>query len=126
MKLRVGNLMKKIDGINITPLVDVLLVLLVILILLIPAFSKVIPVNIPTASTEQQRTDNKIIQLDIHANGYIYYDNGMIALTELQKKLPKGKRITLAIDKNTAYDKISPVLERLNMMQYEQVDFMVK
>lgn len=118
--------MKKIDSINITPLVDVLLVLIVILILIIPSFSKVIKVNVPTATTEQSAINNKQLQIDIHSNGYIYYNNDMILLQDLQKKLPKGKRITLAIDSQTAYNKLSPILEKLNIMQYEQIDFVVK
>lgn len=117
--------MKKIDTINITALVDVLLILVVILILIIPSFSKVIQVNIPQSQETKELHDKKSIQLDIHSNGYIYYNNSIMSLAELAK-LPKQNKISLAIDKNTAYSHISPVLERLNILGFEEVDFMVK
>lgn len=117
--------MKKIDTINITPLVDILLVLIVILILIIPSFSKVIQVNVPSAKETKNLVDKKIVQIDIHQNGYIYYNNSIMSLSDLSK-LPKSKKITLAIDKNTTYNQLSPILERLNILGFEELDFMVK
>src|SRR5690349_2781673 len=77
-----------ITDINVTPLVDVVLVLLIILMVTATAIvSKTIPVELPRASTaEQQNTPPTTLSISIDAQGKIYLDATEISLSALERR----------------------------------------
>jgi biopolymer transport protein ExbD len=76
-----------LSEINITPLVDVMLVLLVAFVITIPALTNAIHVNLPrtvnTTPPEQQRA----ITVTVDTAGTIYFDDAVVAPGDLDARL---------------------------------------
>src|SRR5882757_984700 len=74
------------SALNITPLIDVMLVLLVMMILTIPAMTHKVPIDLPVAGP----TDGKpmvIHQLDLAANGALSLDGTALSAAALPGRL---------------------------------------
>lgn len=73
--------------INITPLVDVMLVLVVALIVTAPLLSNVIKVNLPKTVATQAPEPRKPIAVSVDAQGRVYVDREQIAIHALEPRL---------------------------------------
>jgi biopolymer transport protein ExbD/biopolymer transport protein TolR len=73
--------------INITPLVDVMLVLVVALIVTAPLLSNAIKVNLPKTVATQAPEPRKPIAVSVDAQGLVYVDREKIALSALEPRL---------------------------------------
>ncbi len=73
--------------INITPLVDVMLVLVVALIVTAPLLNNAIKVNLPKTVATQAPEPRKPISISVDAKGLTYLDREQIALAELELRL---------------------------------------
>jgi biopolymer transport protein ExbD len=75
-----------IVGINVTPLVDVVLVLLVVLMVTATYLtSRTIPVDLPKAATGETRTPTLAVSLD--ASGAVYVDGARVDAEGLSARL---------------------------------------
>jgi biopolymer transport protein ExbD len=90
---------KKFNAINIVPFVDVMLVLLAIVITTTTLVSKkIIPVNLPTASTEENKFDKAVV-ITIKKEGKLYLDNTPVTMEQLKQKLTRlDKKTPLSIN----------------------------
>ena len=112
-----GNRMAVRSDINITPLVDVVLVLLIIFMVITPMLQRGKAVELPkayTAAAGKQGEDPKFISID--KEGKIYIEKDPVALEELKDKLfainAAGIRVLLKADRDTEYKFIRPVLDK--------------
>jgi biopolymer transport protein ExbD len=64
-----------LSEINITPLVDVMLVLLVAFVITIPALTNAVHINLPKTVTTTPPDQQKAITVTVDADGKIYLDN---------------------------------------------------
>lgn len=76
-----------LSEINITPLVDVMLVLLVSFILTIPVLTNAIHVNLPKTISTTPPEQQKSITVTVDAEGKIYLDNQEVAQQDLGQQL---------------------------------------
>ncbi|RMG42998.1 MAG: protein TolR [Candidatus Dadabacteria bacterium] len=77
-----------VANINVTPLVDVMLVLLVIFMVTAPMLQQGVEVNLPKATTAPLKGANEQIVLSIDSKGNIYLGaKNRVALDNLDKKL---------------------------------------
>jgi len=82
---------EEIVGINVTPLVDVVLVLLVVLMVTAGYIaSKAIPVDLPAAATGE--SVSQTLALSIDQDGKLYLDGESLADTELRSRIAAAKR----------------------------------
>jgi biopolymer transport protein ExbD len=105
-----------LSEINITPLVDVMLVLLVAFVITIPALTNAIHVNLPrtvqTAPPEQQ----KAITVTVDTAGTIYFDDAVVAQSELGQRLAAIKAavadpsLHLRADDRVPYGSVAKVM----------------
>jgi biopolymer transport protein ExbD/biopolymer transport protein TolR len=73
--------------INITPLVDVMLVLVVALIVTAPLLNNAIKVNLPKTVATQAPEPRKPIAVSVDAKGLVYVDREQVELPKLEPRL---------------------------------------
>ncbi len=102
--------------INVTPMVDVMLVLLVIFILAAPLFTQSIKLDLPAAQATPAQTEPATVSLSIDPAGKIFWDNTPITQSELNQrfviaaKQQPQPQLQLRADKNTRYEIIAQVM----------------
>jgi biopolymer transport protein ExbD len=102
--------------INMTPLVDVMLVLLIIFIITLPVIHQAVKVDLPKANSARNETKPESIQVSIDARGQIFWNSSPIDLTtfvgyaeKAAQKEPQPE-INLRADKEVRYDSVAKVL----------------
>jgi biopolymer transport protein TolR len=109
--------------INVTPLVDVMLVLLIIFMVTAPLLAAGVPVDLPQNRAGPLDQQVKPIQLSIDKGGAIFIDDAPVAQTALPAKLaaiaakpapPEGRRIYLRADRSLDYGRVMKVMGELN------------
>jgi biopolymer transport protein ExbD len=102
--------------INVTPMVDVMLVLLVIFIITAPLFTHAIKLDLPNAQSAPAPEKPETISLSINGEGAIYWNNELIAQKDLDAKLAAAAKqnpqpeLQLRADKSTRYEVIAQVM----------------
>ncbi len=96
-----------ISGINVTPLVDVVLVLLIIFLITAPViYQNAIKVQLPSAKSGEQSTPSKL-QFTIKQNGEIFWNQTKLSMNEISAKLKSESKS----NSETAFisaDKLTP------------------
>ncbi len=102
--------------INVTPLVDVMLVLLIIFMVCAPLMTQSIVVNLPKAVGASTQEKPETVSLAINATGGITWngesvvDEGLtLCLTELAVKQPQPE-LHLVADKDVRYERVAQVM----------------
>ena len=102
--------------INMTPMVDVMLVLLIIFMITLPVIQQAVKVELPKANRVRNEVKPESVQLSIDAKGQIYWNSTAIDLAtfdkdaeEAAKKDPQPE-INLRADKSVKYEYVAKVL----------------
>jgi biopolymer transport protein TolR len=77
----------ELSDINITPLVDVMLVLLVAFVITIPVLTNAVHVNLPKTVTTTPPDEQKAVTVTVDGAGKVFLNNSEIARAELEKQL---------------------------------------
>ncbi|NHZ61041.1 biopolymer transporter ExbD [Massilia sp. CCM 8694] len=73
---------------NMTPLIDVMLVLIIMLIITIPKQNHAVNLNMPVGPTAKQLTEPVVITIDVDFDGTILWDNAVVAnRSDLEAKM---------------------------------------
>jgi biopolymer transport protein ExbD len=102
--------------INVTPLVDVMLVLLVIFIITAPLLAQGIKINLPNSSGQALAQQTETITIEIDGAGQLFIAQQPLSSTALQLKLqtlakqPQQPNIHIKADKATAYESVAKVM----------------
>jgi biopolymer transport protein TolR len=105
-----------LSEINITPLVDVMLVLLVSFILTIPVLTNAIHVNLPKTVQTTPPEQQKSVTVTVDNEGKIFLDNREIAQQELNRELQSLKAanselsLHLRADERVSYGIVAKVM----------------
>ena len=108
--------------INVTPLVDVMLVLLIIFMVTAPLMSAGVPIDLPDSKAKPLDQTPSQIELSIAPDGTIYLDQAVIAPGSLGERLaavPRGADgkkplVTLRADKTLDYGRVMGVMGELS------------
>ncbi|MDD2767724.1 MAG: biopolymer transporter ExbD [Methylococcus sp.] len=106
-----------VSEINVTPLVDVMLVLVIVFLVTAPLLTQTMNVNLPKTGAVAASDDNQSTPIGVDAQGHIVLDKTDIAdLADLETKLkeavqqnPEGLYIVHA-DQATSYAIVAKVL----------------
>lgn len=115
--------------INVTPLVDVMLVLLVIFMVTAPFLMQSMNVNLPKTAPVAKLPDVKAVELTIDASGKVYVDQGEIVGTDLETKLKsliedgKSVNVQLRADEKVPYGRIAEVMAAVNRAGVAKLSF---
>ncbi|WP_260483305.1 protein TolR [Sphingomicrobium flavum] len=109
--------------INVTPLVDVMLVLLIIFMVTAPLLVAGVAVDLPESRAETLDQNMEPVQLSIDRDGQISIDDAAIEAADLPARLaaiaaqpapPEGRRIYLRADRSLDYGDVMRVMGELN------------
>jgi biopolymer transport protein TolR len=98
--------------INVTPLVDVMLVLLVIFMVTAPMMQQGVQVNLPKAETKSLKSPEEAVVVSIEKSGRIFIDKVEISQGELKTKLSAmfvnraKKEVFLKADRDVPYGEV--------------------
>ncbi len=116
--------------INVTPLVDVMLVLLVTFIITAPMLTNTINVNLPdTQPTYQQKEPEKPTVISVDETGKVYIDKEGYPLAEIEAELVKRKnenpeiRLNLNADEKVNYGVIAKVMAAIERAGIDRLSF---
>jgi biopolymer transport protein TolR len=107
--------------INMTPLVDVMLVLLVIFLVTAPMLNSTIKLNLPKESAAQI-TEQKTLTISVNRSGQYFLDDQPISADGLEQKLQMTAKdnskqaIHLRADIDVPYGKVSHLLAKLQQL----------
>ena len=109
--------------INVTPMVDVMLVLLIIFMVTAPLLVAGVPVDLPESRAAALDQQAKPVQISLDAEGNIFIDDAPVSSAALPNQLasiaampepPEGRRIYLRADKGLDYGQVMRVMGELN------------
>ena len=75
------------NEINMTPLVDVMLVLLIIFIITVPVMKHAIKVELPSATAQRQSAKPETIALSVYAQGAYFWNQNPVSVQALGQLL---------------------------------------
>lgn len=102
--------------INVTPLVDVMLVLLVAFIVTVPVMTNAIQVNLPKTAATKPPEPSKPVTISVNAEGKAYIDLQQVELPALETEL-KSRQVAnpqqvyhLSSDEAVKYGSVAKVM----------------
>ena len=114
-----GNNKRFMSEINVTPLVDVMLVLLIIFMVTAPMMMEGVEVNLPQTTAKSIKSPEDPLILTITAKGDIFIENHRLTLENLETKLNsilkyrRDKQVLLKADKDIPYGFVIQVVSRV-------------
>jgi len=105
-----------VSEINMTPLVDVMLVLLIIFIITIPVINHAVKIDLPKAQSQANTVQAEKINLSIDAQGNILWNTVLINEPDLKMSLLKLAQQTpqpelhLSADRQIAYEHVAKIM----------------
>lgn len=102
--------------INVTPLVDVMLVLLIVFMVTAPLLIQAVPVTLPQTSASVPLPPARQIQLSIDSSGKIYLDTGVVEREQLKARLQALRNrdpelnVQLMADERIPYGQVAKVM----------------
>lgn len=120
------------SDINVTPMVDVMLVLLVIFIITAPLMNHAIQLELPKAQSVAAPMQAETITLSFDARGALYLESELLKLSELDarlallaKKNPQPE-LLLRADKETRYEVIAQVMATAQAQGLSKIGFAIE
>jgi biopolymer transport protein ExbD len=104
------------NEINMTPLVDVMLVLLIVFMVTIPVIRHAVKIDLPHASSQKEDTKPAQVTVSIDADGNVLWDDQKISDDALQAKITAAAQqnpqpeLHLSADRKVAYEKVADVM----------------
>jgi biopolymer transport protein TolR len=118
------NLMGEI---NVTPLVDVMLVLLIIFMVTAPMMVEGVGVSLPEATAKPLAAEKEPLVVTVDKTGQVFINNLQVQMDFLQDKLKKilegrqNKEIFLRADKDVAYGHVVRVMSEIKAAGVEKL-----
>ena len=120
-----GGRRAPMSEINVTPLVDVMLVLLIIFMITAPLLASAVPIDLPESRAKPVETeDQEPIQLSVGADDTLYIGEEVVPEAELPARLDaiarendgqdRPRQIMLRADKGLDYGRVMRVMGELN------------
>ena len=118
---------KPMSDINVTPMVDVMLVLLVVFMITAPLLTAGVPVDLPKTEAAQITGQDEPLVISVDKEGKVFLQETEIALDNLAPRLEaitqnrKDARIFVRGDRAIAYGKVMEVMGAVNRAGFTKV-----
>jgi biopolymer transport protein TolR len=113
--------------INVTPMVDVMLVLLIIFMVAAPLLTVGVPIDLPDTQAKAMNADTQPITVSINDTGKVYLQETEIPIEEVVGKLQAisktgyDERIFVRGDKTADYGTVMKVMARISAAGYKNI-----
>lgn len=118
-----------VNDINMTPLIDVMLVLLIIFIITLPVINKAVKVDLPKGDAQVISQDDKGIDVSITADGQILWDKEPVTDQQLDQKLAVAAVrdpvpvLRIYADKAVEYGRVANFMIKAQGTGLSKIDF---
>jgi biopolymer transport protein TolR len=115
------------SDINVTPLVDVMLVLLIVFMVAAPLMTTGVPIELPKTQAKQLSTPSEPLTISVQADRRVFIDKTEIALADLAAKLQalakngNDEQLMVRGDTNVPYGAIMEVMGVLNAAGFSKI-----
>ena len=115
--------------INVTPMVDVMLVLLIIFMVSAPLLTVGVPIDLPQTQAKSLDQDKEPLTVTVNTKGEVFLQNSEIKIEELVPKLQaitqarggNDERIYVRGDRKVEYGTVMRVMGRLSAAGFRRV-----
>lgn len=120
------------NEINMTPLVDVMLVLLIVFIITVPVMKHAVHVALPSASAQPLKAKPESIELSVDAQGTAYWNQTPVSEAELSARLKQEASRTpqpdlhIRADKAVRYEFVAQVMAQAQQAGLRKIGFVTE
>jgi biopolymer transport protein TolR len=115
--------------INVTPMVDVMLVLLIIFMVSAPLLTVGVPLDLPQTQAKSLEQDKTPLQLSVDVKGKVFINDTEVAINDLIPKLKAitdarggmDERIFMRADKKADYGTVARVMGQLSAAGFKRL-----
>ncbi|MFN3397104.1 MAG: ExbD/TolR family protein [Sulfurimicrobium sp.] len=129
MALHTSSEQSAMSDINVTPLVDVMLVLLIVFIVTAPLLMQAVKVDLPKTAAVAPLKQTQPVQISIDVQGTVYIDQRPIHFDMLENELKKmhaatpDMNVQLHADENVKYGRVAQVMAAINRAGISKLGF---
>ncbi|MFQ5875987.1 MAG: ExbD/TolR family protein [Dehalococcoidia bacterium] len=115
-----------LSEINVTPLVDVMLVLLIIFMVTAPMLIQGIPVDLPREEGEVRDLSQNLV-ITVSRNDRIYFRDRRMTLNELEERLrrinrlPPDREVFIKADRDVSYGTVVKAMARVRRAGFDRL-----
>ena len=130
--LNVGTEDDVMNEINMTPMVDIMLVLLIIFIITVPVMKHSVNIDLPRASNEAQNIKPETIRLGVDAQGAYFLNEAQIADADLAPRLKQAAaqspqpELHIRGDKNVRYERVAQAMAAAQQAGLRKIGFITE
>ena len=120
------------NEINMTPMVDIMLVLLIIFIITIPVMKHSVNIDLPRASTEAQNIKPETIRLSVDAQGVYFLNETPLTDADLAPQLQAAAaqnpqpELHIRGDKNVRYERVAQAMAAAQQAGLRKIGFITE
>ena len=120
------------NEINMTPLVDVMLVLLIIFIITIPVMKHAVQIELPRASNQPQDAKPQTIRLTVDARGDYFWNDTAIDDAQLAKRFAEAAAqnpqppLHIRGDRAVRYERVAQAMAAAQRAGLTQIGFITE
>ncbi|MBX9862807.1 MAG: protein TolR [Hyphomicrobium sp.] len=118
--------------INVTPMVDVMLVLLIIFMVSAPLLTVGVPIELPQSQGKQLESNHEPLTISVSTNGDVFIGETKVTIDEVAEKLKAiakngvDEQIFVRGDKGTNYGQIMRVMGRISAGGFKKVSLVTE
>ena len=120
------------NEINMTPLVDVMLVLLIVFIITVPVMKHAVNIELPRATSTPQDVKPESIRLSVDARGQYFWNEQQVTEAELLPRLQAAAQrepqpeLHLRGDKDARYESVAQALAAAQRSGLRKIGFVTE
>jgi len=120
------------NEINMTPLVDVMLVLLIIFIITVPVMKHSVNVDLPRATNQPQDTKPQTIRLSVDASGNYWWNEAQVGDADLPRLMraeaarDPQPELHLRGDKEVRYERVAQAMAAAQQAGLRKIGFITE
>ncbi|WP_201558114.1 ExbD/TolR family protein [Psychrobacter sp. 72-O-c] len=121
-----------ISGMNLIPLIDIMLVLMIIFLVTATVMNPTVPLELPETSATISDLPDEVLQVSIDKDSGLFWDEEALTLEQLQVRFEQASKegrnpnIHLRADKDTRYDMVAQVLAAASNAGLTKIAFVNK